>query len=696
MTPDDELIQAFLEESTENLDQLDLDLVALEANPADPELIARIFRVIHTVKGTCGFLDYRHLEALSHAGEDLLAALRDGRLLLDDAITTSLLRLVDEIRAVLASVEHTGQEGDSDHAELIVELRGHLDRPQAPIVKPDPPTPAQGPQSTPLAHEETAVRIDVAVLDKLQDLVGELTLARLRLGDHVRDDDMMAQAFRQLTTTTRDLQSTVMQARLQPISTVTDRLRRIVRDLAAREGKQIHLTIGGDQVPVDKAINEILRDPLVHLVRNAVDHGIETPDQRRSAGKTEAATLHIEAAVIAGRLQITVSDDGRGIDTAALVQRAIADGRITAEHAATLPEAGRQALLFLAGVSTATQVTTVSGRGVGMDVVRTNLEQVGGTIDLTSEPGQGTTFQINVPLTLAILPAIVVVSAGSRYTIPQVDVDSIVQIAVQDLPARIETVADARLLHHHGSLLPLIDLGQWLGTGARPPDAPAEIVVIRHHQLRYGLMVDEVGDSIEAVVKPLPRALRGLAHYAGVTVLSDGRPSLILETSAPAADAGLRPETDDVTEPMAPTDPRSVALLTVGVAEDRLAIPLDLVIRLLQSTADQIEHSNHEEVIQHRSAILPLIRMGEVLGLPLPAAAQALPIVVCTSAHGPVGLVVDEILDIEWADISAAQEVAHPCLAGRLIVGGKVTELIHLPAVLAEARRQPSGEVAHG
>lgn len=696
MSLDEELIQAFLEESTENLDQLDLDLVALESDADNPELLSRIFRTIHTIKGTCGFLNFGDLEGLAHAGEDLLAELRDGTVTLDAAVTSSLLGLVDRIRAVLAVVERTGTEGDFDHSSVIADLRQSRQRRATPAVVPPAPTPLAPPEGLIAAAEETSVRIDVAVLDHLQDLVSELTLARLRVGAHVPDDGGLAQAFRQLTATTRDLQDTVMQARLQPVSTATDRLRRIVRDLAAREGKVVHLHIEGGDVLVDKAINEVLRDPLVHLVRNAVDHGIEFPEQRTALGKSAEATVRIEAAVIGGGFQIEVTDDGRGINGARLVDKAIAAGQLSADRATTLTETERVSLLFLPGVSTASEVTTISGRGVGMDVVRSNLEQIGGSIDVWSEPGMGTTFRISVPLTLAILPALVVRCGQDRYTIPQADVQAIVRVHPSNARDLIEEVGGVRLLHHHQSLLPLVNLAHYLGITATAAGEDLEIVVVERLDRTYGLVVDAVGDSVEAVVKPLPRALRGLACYAGVTVLSDGQPCLILETSAPAIEAGLSPQSGPTTEPLPPSDPNQRPFLVATVADNRLAIPLDHVHRLLTVASSTIEHSGHDEVVQYQGGILGLIRLDRLLDIGAAQDSADLTVVVCSATGAAVGLVVDEVNDIEWANPAQAEHLEEPCLSGRMVIAGRAADLVALDAVVAHGLHRHPGPTGGG
>lgn len=719
MNVDDELVEAFLEESNENLNQLDLDLVALEDNPQDPELLARIFRTIHTIKGTCGFLGFGNLEGLSHAGEDLLARLRSGEVILDEAITTSLLSLVDEVRGVLATVAETGTEGDADHSAVIADLRRHLPQPAeaAPVPPTAPPesapttpsTPAPAPATAPApapktatptatpapappsaAREESTVRIDVAVLDALQDLVGELTLARMRLGDFVPDDGPLALSYNRLTAITRELQDTVMRARLQPIATATGRLRRIVRDVAAAEGKAVHLVIEGEDVTVDKAINEILRDPLVHLVRNAVDHGIESPTERAAAGKAAQATLLIKASLIGGGVHIDVTDDGRGINVDRIVDKAIAVGRVTASQAASMTDSERMALLFQPGVSTAEQVTTISGRGVGMDVVRAGLEQVGGSIEVASDPGRGTSFRINVPLTLAILPAIIVDCGPCRFTVPQTDVLAVARVSDDEWDERVRTIGDARFLRYHGTLLPLIDLAEFLALEPNADRTSAtEIVVIRKLERSYGLIVDAVQDDVDAVVKPLPRAIRGLGQYAGTTVLSDGRPSLILETSAPAAAAELHSRGSD---PDVQAEPAVITnrplLITVTVGDERIAIPLNRVRRLERVEVARLERSGGHDVLQYHGEVLAVSDLGTLLGVdPVGTAAGGrgtTDVVVCRGDHPDLGLLVAAIGDIEQAPADHPDADDTPGTVGRYVLGGRVTRVLDVDWVAAQ------------
>ena len=540
--------------------------------------------------------------------------------------------------------------------------------------------------------EESSVRIDVAVLDTLQDLVGELTLARMRIGDFIAEDGPQAQSYHRLTLITRELQDAVMAARLQPIGTVIGRLRRIVRDVATAQGKQVRFDVEGEEVAVDKAINEILRDPLVHLVRNAVDHGIEPAATRRAAGKPGTATLRIQATLQGGGVHLEVTDDGRGVDAEALVARALATGQLSAQRAQTLSDSDKLALLFLPGVSTATEVTKVSGRGVGMDVVRSKLEQVGGSIEVQSVPGEGTVFRIDVPLTLAILPAIIVTCGPGRFTIPQADVAAVVRVNADERAQRIRHVAAAQFLRHLGALLPLVDLRDYFGvapaTGAADDEQAMEIVIISRAGRQHGLIVDEVGDSVEAVVKPLPRAIRGVSCYVGTTVLADGRASPILEAAAPAIDADMHLHGEGLASPdqASAVVPESAGLLIVTLAAEQLAIPLERIRRLEQVAPEAVESSGQAWVVQYRGEILPVVQVADILhqAANKPDATDSparLATVVCATAHGMLGLIVDTIVDIASAPAGALEPVSIPGTAGRAVVAGKVTLVLDVDEI---------------
>jgi two-component system chemotaxis sensor kinase CheA len=710
MEPSDdvELVQAFLDESRENLDQLDLDLVALEENPTDKDRLARVFRAMHTIKGTCGFLGYFNLEKLTHAGENLLAAIRAGDLSLDAGVTTTLLRMVDAIRQILDRVETTGTDSGADHGAVIAAVDAHLSSEPAPVqlagtsdLEPDQAAVGGG------VAGDTSVRVDVAVLDKLMDLVGELVQARNQMGDMVAADDEgpLALTYRQLRLATGELQDGVMRARLQPIGTVTGKFRRVVRDLAVTLGKQVHIDIDGEDVGVDKAVNEALAGPLLHLVRNAVDHGIEAPAERVTAGKPAEGHLRIRAYHEGGRVHVDISDDGRGIDRRRLVEKAVSTGLLSTERAAGLSVREVFDLMFLPGLSTKGDVTSLSGRGVGLDVVRSSLEHVGGAVEVTSEPGHGCTFYLSVPLTLAIMPAVVTWCAGERYTIPQVAVEEVLHLEAEEA-AGVQRIQGVGLHRLRGRLLPLVDLADVLGGAPTSAETGLTIVVVTTAGKRFGLVVGSVGDMTETVVKPLPVAIRSVPAFGGVTILGDGRPSLILDIAGVAALAGIVAGSADGAEP-APSgrtddraggDPTAAKaadgedslLLAVDEGGGRVAVRLESVRRLEQFDAGSVERVGATDVVPYDGAILPLLRFGMLDGRPLaPFLAPRLQTVVCDSSVGLVGLVVKAIDDVVATPAATREAPSRRGVSASLVLEAGVTEVVDLEVLIDAAGLRP-------
>ena len=711
MTEDEEILLAFLEESRENLDQLDRDLVDLESRPRDPELLSRVFRVVHTLKGTCGFLGFPRLEALAHAGEDLLGALRTGAVVLDQDIASALLQVVDAVRAVLERIEVSAEEPADDHQALIDRLRAHV-----PVDGDEAESEGANQAGRQAAVDvevlapvavtstENSVRVDVAVLDKLMDLVGELVLARSRIGELAALDDEgpLAAPYRELRVVAGDLQDSVMTARLQPIGTVTGKFHRIARDLATALGKQVVVQLEGEDVGVDKAVNEALRDPLLHLVRNALDHGIETPAERSAVGKEPAGLLRIRAFHEGGRVQVEVSDDGRGVDAGALLAKAMTAGIVTAEQAPELSPEEVLDLMFRAGLSTRDEVTSTSGRGVGMDVVRTSLEQVGGSIDVVSTAGQGAMFRLNVPLTLAIMPVLVTRSGGGRYAVPQVHLREVTHLQADEIAERVDVVEDARLLRLRGRLLPLVDLAGRLAVASQRTDGAIVVVVVETDGRRFGLIVDDVGDTVDAVVKPLPRLLRGIPVFAGTTILGDGQPALILDIAGLATAAGVAGADQGVTEADSGQGvEQSASELLLGTASDggRLAFHVAQVRRLESFATERVERTGDLEVVQYGDQILPLVRVSDLLperrlvdreGAIAPV-EQGLASVVCETSVGPVGFVIASIDDVVAGPPLLRQPPSRRGVEACVVVDDRVAELLDVDVLAAEAgiRRTP-------
>jgi two-component system, chemotaxis family, sensor kinase CheA len=734
----DEIIAEFLVESHENLDQLDSDLVALEQDPTSRELLGGVFRTIHTIKGTTGFLGFGHLEALTHAGESLLSKLRDGELRLTAEITDALLMTVDAVRALLAAIEATGQEGDPDHAALIATLTRLQQGGAEPAAASEPPPPAadapvgevivehggatpedvtlavtaqdvgdvrpigeilvgQGsttPAEVSLALEvqeerrsvaDGSIRVDVDRLDSLMRLIGELVLTRNQSVAHAAAarDATLIRASARLNLITSELQEVVLKMRMQPIDHVWNKLPRVIRDLSATCGKTVRLEMEGRETELDKTILEAVKDPLTHLVRNAVDHGIEPPERRLAAGKGEQGLLLLRAFHEGGQVNIEVQDDGAGMDPSLIGAKALERGLVSGEQLARMSDREITNLIFLPGFSTAAAVTNVSGRGVGMDVVKSNLEKIGGTIDVSSAPGAGTTFHVKIPLTLAIIPALTVMCAGDRYAIPTVNLAQLVRLEGERGRAGIELISGTPVYRHRGNLLPLVYLDRELGVSEpdRSDRDTVLVVVLQAEDRRFGLVIDDILDTQEIVVKPLSAQLEGVSVYAGATILGDGSAALILDVLALAQRARVvsagrelaHGATDHADDDGAKT---RAALLVASVGQDRqVAIPLEEVTRLEEFPATSIEHVGSQELMQYRDEILPLVRLSGVLGA---AGTQAddgvVAVVVCSTRGRSVGLVVDAIVDI----------VEGVGLLGTAVVQDRITELLDVERAVRE------------
>ena len=589
-----ELINEFLIESNENLSRLDQEFVELEQRPEDRDLLGSVFRTIHTIKGTCGFLAFGKLEAITHRAENILSQLRDGERRLSPAITTLLLQTVDAVKQILGEIEETGGEGSEDYAELREALQAASDGQEPgelPAAGPAAADSVSAPEAdetgepaesvlagseaagnesgdedhppTGAAAEETVaetkavpaepaggsnaqarprqskvagsnIRVDVSLLDKLMNLVGALVLARNQILQHAttKEDAALAVTSQRLNLITTELQANVMKTRMQPIGVVWNKFPRVVRDLGQASGKQIDVKMEGAKTELDKTIIEAIKDPLTHIVRNCCDHGVESSEERIAAGKAPRGTVSLRAFHEGGQVNIEISDDGAGIDTERLKTKAVQNGLITAEQAERMSERELLNLALLPGLSTAEKVTNVSGRGVGMDVVRTNIEKIGGSIDIQSWKGRGTTIKIKIPLTLAIIPALIVNCAGERFAIPQVSLAELLRLDTASDRQQIEWIHGAPVYRLRGKLLPLVYLNSILqledeATGG--DTGIINIIVLQADEKTFGLVVDSINDTAEIVVKPLDKLLKGLNCYAGATIMGDGKVALILD-----------------------------------------------------------------------------------------------------------------------------------------------------------------------
>ena len=703
-----EIVQEFLVESHENLDQLDRDLVELEQDPGSRELLSSVFRTIHTIKGTSGFLALGHLESVTHVGENLLSRLRDGEIVMTPHITSALLDLVDTVRVLLAEIERNGAEGEHDHSALLerltllqdpLYLEPEVDALRNAAVREPEAAPEPAPEPglvlvAPDTHDEpepdqrrtaadSTIRVDVDLLDSLMNLVGELVLTRNQLVQRAatRQDPELLRTTHRLNLIAGELQEGVMKTRMQPIDTVWSKLPRVVRDLSVQLGKQVRVQMDGRDTELDKTILESVKDPLTHLVRNAVDHGIECPDVRVAAGKPAEGTLTLRAFHEGGQVNIEICDDGAGIDPQRLRDRAVARGILTADAAARMGDREALGLIFAPGFSTAEKVTNVSGRGVGMDVVKTNIEKIGGLVDVQSEPGAGSTFRVKIPLTLAIIPALMITADGNRYAIPQVNLLELVRIDGSQ-GSVVEDIQGTPVYRLRGRLLPLVSLREQLGL----PESGAGttyIAVLQADDRQFGLVVDDINDTEEIVVKPLGKHLRHVSQYAGATIMGDGRVALILDSIALARSAGVL--SDTAVEQAAAELLHSVAahdraqLLLVRLADGRRAgLPLATVDRLEEIGRDRIEKVGGQDVVQYRNRVLPLVDLDTVFGAYGAAVGDEDTLSVVVSEHRGtlIGFVVREILDIVDAELSVRSRLDTGGHLGSAVVDGLVTELV--------------------
>ncbi len=739
-----EVINEFLVESNEGLDRFDRDLIALEKDRTSRDLLDSIFRAVHTIKGTGGVLGFEKLVSVSHLGESVLSRMRDGVLLLSPQIATALLAMADSLRHMLENISSAGNEGDEDCSGVRRQLQDILGDPapapaagfvhvdleapprlgeilvSAATCRPDdvnaaieqqergddrpigeilvensgvcPTAVAEGLKAQSDFREiaNNTIRVDVALLDKVMNLVGELVLARnqvLQFTDAQEDSSFLSTAQR-LNLITTELQEGVMKTRMQPIGNVWNKLPRIVRDLSMACGKRVEVRMEGSQTELDKTIIEAIKDPLTHLIRNAVDHGIEMPEARVAAGKSREGHLVLRAFHEGGQVNIEVSDDGGGIDADKIKAKAIAQGRLTADQAARLPEREVLQLAFAAGLSTAEQVSNISGRGVGMDVVKTNIEKIGGTVDLQSTRGKGTLLKIKIPLTLAIIPALMVTSGGERFAIPQVSLIELVRCEAEQAGHSIENVHGALVYRSRGNLLPLVYLNRELKLAASPASESVNIVVLQAGDRQFGLVVDEINDTEEIVVKPLSKQLKSVSCFAGATIMGDGHVALILDV------LGLAQMTRVVSQLHEPGVGKEVKAGEAAASREswllfrlgksgRLAMPLSLVSRLEEFKVAQVERFAGQDVIQYRDQIMPLLRLSEILGYGDSQENELLQVIVYSSYGRNVGLVVDEILDIAEQSAEVQQMRQVEMLKGAAVIQQRVTDLLDVPALLA-------------
>jgi len=791
----DDLLSEFITETSESLLVLDSELVKFEQNPNDTEILSNIFRLMHTIKGTCGFLGLPRLEKVAHAGENVLGKFREGALEVTPRAVTLILHAIDTIKELLQILEDTETEPDGNDQELIDQLNALAEgrdpgaAAPAPVVEETPtPEPTPAPVETPtestsgsgpkldargfpvaaelLAEVEKAVadgvvaptqehldaemrvemdkekakeaaaaapvaaggvpaapktepkkevakveekkapagggketsvanqtiRVNVELLENLMTLVSELVLTRNQLLQMVRgsDDSVFKVPLQRLSHITSDLQEGVMKTRMQPIGNAWAKLPRIVRDLAVESGKKIDLQMIGAETELDRQVLELIKDPLTHMVRNSADHGLEGPDDRVASGKQPVGTITLNAFHEGGHIIIEISDDGRGLNTDRIKTKILENALAAEADLEGMSDQQIHQYIFRAGFSTAQKVTSVSGRGVGMDVVRTNIEKIGGTIELKSVETKGSTFTIKIPLTLAIVSALVVECSGERFAIPQISVLELVRTSSSS-DNSIEMINDAPVLRLRNRLLPLVSLHDHLQLGDRKTDLANDelfIVVTQVGTYTFGIIVDRVFDTEEIVVKPVAPILRHISLFSGNTILGDGSVIMILDpngiaaTTGEVAMGGANSESQSTTVATR-TDGETTSILIFRAGGQELkAVPLALVARLEEVDVTKIEYSGKNPVVQYRGQLMPLI--------PIDTSHEwkeegRQPVLVFTDRDHSMGLVVDEIVDIVEDHLNIELAAEREGFVGSAVINGKATDLIDAGYYLTKA-----------
>ncbi|HWU50973.1 MAG TPA: chemotaxis protein CheA [Asticcacaulis sp.] len=839
----DDLIAEFLTETAESLEVVDSELVKFEANPNERKTLDNIFRLVHTIKGTCGFLGLGRLEAVAHAGETLLGRFRDGKLEVTPDAVTLVLHSIDRIKVILAGLEATGNEPDGDDHDLIAQLEAmaegqavdlgavqKVDVPDRPIggeiepaelnipalstaaaaeaaaslqagdvdpatgrtlrigevseaeleaafaaaagpddapddasglkpgdvdpatgrvlrpgevseadleaafaaaeapdwmdepaseAKPEPvaekapepvkaaattkSAPAPKPEAAPMATGDDpqgiattqSIRVSVDVLEGLMTLVSEMVLTRNQLLQisRNREDSAFATPLQRLSTLTGELQDSVMKTRMQPIGAAWKKLPRLVRDLSYELGKKIDLVMEGEGTELDRQVLELIRDPLTHMVRNSADHGLESTEERVQLGKPANGQIKLAAFHEGGYIVIRISDNGRGLNTGRIREKIIEKGLASRSEVEGMNDQQIHRFIFAPGFSTAAKVTNLSGRGVGMDVVRTNIEQIGGQIDLTSASGHGTTFTIKIPLTLAIVSALIVGAGGQKFAVPQTSVLELVRTGA-NAEHRIEKINESLVLRLREKLLPLVKLGPTLQLEAAVDEDATFVMVIQVGERRYGLVVADVLDTEEIVVKPLATILRDVDVFSGATILGDGSVVLILDPNALSERAGNMLEekqAEDGEEVVEAGDSAKVAMLLFKAGSGApKAVELEHITRLEHVEVETIERMDGRAALQYRGKLMPILGLNGVHDI---MSEGIQPLLVFTGEGYAMGLAVDEIVDVVEDRLQIELSADRSGVRGTAVVSGRACEILdvdyyHLQG-LAEHQRKP-------
>ncbi len=733
----DELLKDFLTETTEHIEGAETQLVHFERNPSDASLITSIFRLVHTIKGTSSFLGLERLERVGHAAESVMGMLRDGVPPTQHSVTL-ILAAIDRIKTIIEEIGIHGAEPPGDDSAIIDSLEAYYaagtaaasapaadaeppapaaesESTLAPAPAPEPsaPTAAASPEPEPAPVKDAArtadpgaqsqekakggstanqesIRVSVDTIERMMQLVSELVLSRnqlLELARH-REDDAIKTPLQHLSTLTSDLQDAVMRARMQPVGRLYANLPRLVRELSTSLGKSIDLVTEGADTELDRQLIEVIRDPLTHLIRNCADHGIERPEERLAAGKPERGEIRVSAAHEAGQITIDIADDGKGLDTERIKKKIISQGLATEQELRAMSNEEIYRYIFEPGFSTAQVVSNVSGRGVGMDVVRSNIEAIGGSVSLSSVEGKGSRFSLRIPLTLAIAPALIIEVAGQRFALPQTSVVEAVSLGA-NYKELIQNVQNALVLKLREEVIPAVELRNVVGLGVEAGEPSEKLaVVMRVGTDSFCIIVDGVADIQEIVVKPLSASLAHLKVFSGHTILGDGSVVLILDPSGLASNLGIEKSTEkkrETARDQNALERRRLVMFKAGSGAAKV-LPLSLVSRIEMVETSRIESSDGRLMVLLQDRLMPIVPISSEMDMSQPA----YPVLVVAADGRAIGLVADEIVDIIEEKLEIQLASSNSALVGSAEIRGEAVELIDVSHFirLAEAEKR--------
>ena len=715
MNFDEDILQDFLVEAKEGITKLEEGFIELEKDKKNVAILKELFRTMHSLKGAAGFFGFKTLESITHFSEDILSKLRDGSIELEEDVVDILLKAIDYIKYIISYIEENKAEPVEDKIlDFLVELSNFNEKlkkriQERPIekelevkVEEKKETIEEKKEvkrveevkeekeevivSSQVELAETHIKVDIKLLDQLMNLAGELVLARNRvvqLSQKTMDEDL-TRSVQILSMITTEMQETIMKTRMQPIGSIFNKFPRIVRDLAKTLGKRVNLRLEGTETELDRSIIEAIKDPLTHLVRNAIDHGIETPKERTELGKPQEGNLILRAYQEGGQVVIEIDDDGRGIDVEKIRKKAVEKGFMSYEEAEKASEKELLNLIFKPGFSTAETVTQLSGRGVGMDVVKANIEKLGGSIEINTILGKGTNVKIKIPLTLAIIPALIVASKDYRYAIPQVNLKELVNV---DPDKDLLKVGNTEFYRLRGEIIPVLRLSEVLKENGRSQEQ-RNLVILNTGERFIGLLVDKIFASEEIVVKPLGRWFKNIPIYSGATIMGDGKLALILDVVGLSQFVGISVEEvekayESTSVKIKTSAQETVILLLFDVGEERFAIPIALISRLDKIRENEIKISGGKEIIIYRDEVVPIIRLENYLPLKEAPSKESYNVLFFTEREKTCGILCTNIVGTLEVSPEVEEGIyTHPGILGHRIIDGKTVLFIDIYKII--------------